>query len=469
MNKITVGKINLRNKIATLLLLYSFTSQLQAQIMTQPLFMQIKSPKLESNVGTQIPTHPNLFHINSTNRDSIDISFFISVPKEMLSEKWAISLAPSLYSSTENGRLKEVVVKGWKFAEAQESDYQRYNKYVNSIIDSSLYEKMYIDQERLKKEIENRHDMYWKFYYDEWERQIEYEKWKAKQDGSLQTFSVKDRLSYEELLRNQYMLRIKNQSRRYLEANMDTTGLSDKYMKEFKIHNAKMPRYFVSESVPSNRVPKKFKGIHKSGRTLQDITDSMLELLVKRDSALMALPILDYSKIIENEKKTFLKNSIYEDIIQLPRNENALLDTIVYDMRTDYRYLYTYRYSVRTGVSDTIKVKLNTKILATDGSGFSTSSEDVLVYIVATHLDIIKLESDKLDVDIYDDPKEREGERGQQRKENELDKKDAELLKRVSKGLQMLSSPPTNTDTIPLPAKAFSTDKKIPLAKRIKI
>lgn len=423
-------------KSLVLLALWAMSIYLHAQIMTQPLFMQIKTPKLESYAGIQIDPYGNTYHINSTGKDSIDISFLISVPKEMLSEKWAISLMPSIYSSTENGRLKDVVVKGWKFAEVQEQGYEKYNEFMNSIIDSSLYEKMYIDQKRLEKEIEHRHDMYWQFYYDEWERQIEYEIWKGEQDGSIQTFFTKDKLSYGDQLRDQYLLRIENQSKRYLKANMDTTGLYAKYMREFKNHNAKMPRYFVGDKVPLKNVPKKFKYIYKSGRTLQDITNSMLELLVKRDSALMALPVLDYNKIIENEKRTILQAGIYDDIVQLPKNENALLDTVVYDMRSDYRYLYTYRYPVHKSQRDTIKVKLQSKILATDGSGFSTSSEDILTYAVAPLTPIIS--STPQSTPSVNKKKDEEIERIKKQDEQKL--RDEELLKKISDRLLKLNS-----------------------------
>lgn len=369
--------------VAMLMVALIMSICIQAQVETHPLFMQIKTPSLESYSGVQIDPYGNTYHINSANKDSIDISFLIVVPKEMLSEKWAISLTPNIYSSYENGRLKDVVVKGWKFAEIQEEGYEKYDDFVNSIIDSSAYEKMYIDQKRLESEIEHRHDIYWQFYYDEWERQIEYEIWKAAQDGSIQIYSLKEQEIYSKQLRDQYLLRIDNQSRRYIKAGMDTTGLYAKYMREYEIHNAKMPRYFVNENISLKKVPKRYRDIFQSNRSLQDITDSMLELLVKRDSALMALPVLDYQRIVENERKSIRQSNIHEELIQLPRNENALLDTIIYDIRTDYRYLYTYRYPVPESGKDSIKVQLKCKILATDGSGFSSNSEDVLIYTVS--------------------------------------------------------------------------------------
>lgn len=426
-----------------LILFCILSSNTQAQIMTQPLFMQMKTPRLESSSGTLIDSNHNIYHINSIYQDSVDISFLISVPKEMLSEKWAISLTPSIYSSTENGRLREVVVKGWKFAEVQNESYDRYDKFMNSIVDSSMYEKAYIDHQRLRKEIEHWHDVYWQFYYDEWERQVKYEIWKGKQDGSIRSYLAKDKLSYEEQLLNQYLLRIRNQSNRYLEAGMDTTGLYSKYMNEFKIHKAKMPRYFVNQNIVANKVPKKYKDIHVSGRTLQDITDSMLELLVKRDSALLALPVLDYSKIVENEKRSMLKNGIYEDIIQLPRNENALLDTIIYDMRTDYSYLYSYRYPIHPNGQDTVIVKLQSKILATDGSGFSTTSEDVITYTFSSFYDYES--KDEIVV-----PTINQNDKLHENANLKTEKfRDEQLLKELSKNLRRIESDNKNNMNLP--------------------
>lgn len=355
----------------------------QNAILTKPLFMQIKSPKLESCVGRVVDTMNTVFEISPEGRDSIDISFKIIVPKEMLSEKWAISLRPTIESTKgEEGILTDIVLKGWEFAEAQEEDYEEYNNLINSIVDSSLYEKEFIDRVKLEKEIEQRHDFYWKFYYDEWERQVEYEIWKANQDGSSKVFSVNTHQTYYNQLRDQYLLRIKNQSDRYIKAGMDTTGIHEKYMTEFGHHIAKMPRYVVDNKFGVKRVPKKFKDIYDSGRTLDDITASMQDLLIRRDSLLMSIPILDYKKIIENEKRMMKQDDLFEDVIRFPKNENAILDTIVYDIQKDYDYVYTYRYPISKQENDTIVVKLESKILATDLSGFSSAAEEKLTYVV---------------------------------------------------------------------------------------
>lgn len=375
----------LLKRVFFIITFFMVTSLLYGQALTKSLFMQIKSPKLESASGTLIDEDTNKYYIHTSDLDSIDISFVITVPKEMLSEQWAISLTPSIESTRKDGRLKDVVVKGWKFAEAQDEDYTQYDEYINSIVDSSQYEDVYVDHDRLTKEIEQRHDLYWKYYYDEWERQIEYEIWKSKQDGSSKMFSAADRKTYSDQLYKQYLLRIKNQTSRYLKAGMDTTGLHAKYMKEFRIHEAKMPRYIVDNDMSIKSVPQKYKDIYESRRTLDDITDSMQDLLEKKDSTLMALlPALDYKKIVENEKRTMLKKDIRDNLIRLPKSENAISDTVVYDLRNDYQYKYTYRYPVVKETNDTVTVKLGSKILATDRSGFTSTAEEALTYIVSS-------------------------------------------------------------------------------------
>lgn len=407
---------------------------------TKSLFMQIKAPKLESASGILIDQEANKYMITGA-KDSVDISFMITVPKEMLSEQWAISLTPSVESTREDGRLQDVVIRGWKFAEAQEEDYMQYNEFMNSIVDSSQYEEVYIDKERLTKEIEERHDQYWKYYYDEWERQIEFEKWKSKQDGSSKTFSLADRKTYRDQLYKQYLLRIKNQSSRYLKADMDTTGLHARYMKEFEQHDAKMPRFIVDNEATLKSVPHKYRDIYESRRTLDDITNNMEELLVKRDSALMALlPALDYKKIRENEKRTLLQNGIREDIIRLPKSENTKVDTIVYDVKNDYQYLYTYRYPVIEGINDTIEVKLASKILATDRSGFSTTAEESLTYVVAaesqTPISSVKAQINALNGGVSVPEKQENTKSGEPtKKKNE---ESSEALKNLSDRLQNL-------------------------------
>ena len=378
-------KLILSKIIFFAIIFFVATPILYGEAITKSLFMQIKSPKLESASGTLIDETSNKYYIHAKNEDSVDISFIITVPKEMLSEQWAISLTPSIESTRDGGRLKDVVVKGWKFAEAQEEDYMQYDEFINSIVDSSQYEDVYVDKDLLTKEIEQRHDLYWKYYYDEWERQIEFEIWKSKQDGSSKMFSAADRRTYRTQLYKQYLLRIKNQTSRYLNANMDTTGLYAKYMKEFEQHDAKMPRYIVDNNMSLRSVPQKYRDIYESRRTLDDITDSMQELLEKKDSTLMALlPSLDYKRIKENEKRTMLRKDIRDSLIRLPKSDNTILDTIVRDLKKDYQYKYTYRYPVLNGENDTVNVKLGSKILATDRSGFTSTAEEYLTYIVSS-------------------------------------------------------------------------------------
>lgn len=351
-------------------------------ILTQSLFMQLRKPSLLYDEYFKIQEYSNLYQLNILDADSIELEFGIFLPSRLLNSSWSVDLKPSVYSSYDEYLLPSIVVKGVQYAEKQQQQYSEYNQYIESIIDSIRYAEFYIDQEKYKNEVRTRHDMYWKFYYDEWEKQIEYEIWKSKQIGSVRSFSKKDQKSYKDELLKQYQLRILNQSKRYLEASMDTTGISKKYMDEYKLHIAKLPRFFVDTVYVLKHVPKKFKYIYDSRRSLEDITNNMLDLLVKRDSALMSVPVYDYSKIIENEKRSILQHEIFSSIVTLPKSEKTIVDTVIHDITRDFEILYKYRLPYSESLlNDTIEVRLDLSVQAVDASSYQRSAIESIFFL----------------------------------------------------------------------------------------
>lgn len=349
--------------------------------LTKPLFLKVHYPSL-APVGKNIKEiSSNTYAIVDSSANMVDISFKIIIPKEMLSDKWALSLTPYIITEEENGKLNKVVIKGWQFAKEQEEDYKKYNEFVTSTIDTSKYEEQYIDRKQLEHDIEHMHDTYWQFYYNEWENQVEYEIWKSKQSGRSQYFYPKDRISYAEQLLKQYLLRIEIQTGRYLNANMDTTGLYNKYITEYQNHIKKLPRFSVKNDY-IKKVPSKFQYIYDSGRTLDDITNAMLQLLEERDSLLMNLPVFDYQKIAENEKRILLKDKSFDKIVKFPKDRSAITDTIIYNLDKNYEYIYTYQHPITTKETETIQIKLDCKIIALDGSGYNTSAHSLLTFIL---------------------------------------------------------------------------------------
>ena len=128
--------------------------------LTKTLFLKVHYPSL-APVGKNIKEiSSNTYAIVDSSANMVDISFKIIIPKEMLSDKWALSLTPYIITEEENGKLNKVVIKGWQFAKEQEDDYKKYNEFVTSTIDTSKYEDQYIDRKQLEHDIEHMKQKY---------------------------------------------------------------------------------------------------------------------------------------------------------------------------------------------------------------------------------------------------------------------------------------------------------------------
>lgn len=355
-------------------IIYLFTSN----PITKRLYLSLNYPIVYSSLKDSL--NDDFIVIKKTEGHK-NLSFNIKIPTELLSSKWTVIVTPQLITEQENVALPKVVINGVEFRVNQDREYNSYNDYVAHTIDSTLYKKEYVNYEQLKYDIEHMHDKYWQFYYDEWDNQINYEIWKSKMgSGTTSYFYPAVRQSYEEQIKKQYELRIKIQTQRYLNAKLDTTGIYKKYMKECKLHISKLPRYSVEIDSIKN-VPKQFKYIYDSSRTLDDITDSMWDLLNKHDSVLMNLPAFDYDKIKSNEKRKFLVSKIFKSIVKFPYQSSPLLDTVLYKYDVDFNYLYNCPNQYTDYLADTISIKLDCKIIALDETVYITASQNTINYV----------------------------------------------------------------------------------------
>lgn len=360
-------------KFIFLILIFCIQGIQSSEPLTKSLYMKIKYPSVYP-----ISSDNNIFQKENGHKN---LKFIIKLPSDLLSPDWSVIISPELQTVSENVMLPEVVINGENFKQKQDQQYVAYEEYVSNTIDSTLYKQEYINYQQLKDDIEHKHDEYWQYFYDEWDKQIDYEMWKSKQNtGSNRYFYPNVRESYEEQIIKQYLLRIKIQTDRYLKADMDTTGLYNKYINECIKHIKKLPRYSVELDSIKN-VPKQFKYIYDGHRTLDDITDAMWKLLNEQDSVLMNLPVFDFEKIKQNEKRRILVDNIFKSMVTLPRVETSLADSTLVNYNDDLEYIYVCPNEFTDYLSDTINIKLYCRVRAIDESIYNTSSQVPLQYI----------------------------------------------------------------------------------------
>ena len=346
--------------------------------LTKKLYMSLNYPYITPVDKNNLFSNTSILQKKSGHKN---LKFNIIIPSELLSPNWSVIITPQLLTNAKNLTLPEVVVSGEQFKRQQDADYMMYQNHVKNTIDSALYKEEYVNYKQLKSDIENMHDTYWQYFYDEWDMQIKYEYWISKSlSGTNKYFFPSVRLSYEEQLKKQYELRIQIQTKRYLNAKIDTTGIYKKYMDECKAHVKKLPRYSTTVDSIKN-VPKQFKYIYDSSRTLDDITNAMWDLLNKYDSELMNLPAFDYEKIKINEKRKFLIDKIYRTMVKFPYQTQAWVDTTLSSYENDFQLEYNCPNVYTDYLSDTVAVKLLCRVVALDETVYNTSSQDSINFI----------------------------------------------------------------------------------------
>lgn len=84
----------------------------------------------------------------------VDLEFLIKVPENMLDEKWEMTLNPDMFIQKDSIRLDAVVISGKGHRLKQLKGYERYNKYVESIVrDTSVYVNRFLLERYIERNI----------------------------------------------------------------------------------------------------------------------------------------------------------------------------------------------------------------------------------------------------------------------------------------------------------------------------
>ena len=75
----------------------------------------------------------------------INLDFVVTVPGELVSNKWQLQLAPVAYKPSDTLYLDRIFLSGADFAKMQKRGYMRYQAFINSIIPDSLYMQKLLD------------------------------------------------------------------------------------------------------------------------------------------------------------------------------------------------------------------------------------------------------------------------------------------------------------------------------------
>lgn len=349
------------------------------QMETRTMDTTVISRDGRDTVNIQYTVKIPLTHFTQTvseRKGRINADFMINVPKEFLSDFWCITLTPEVSYRDTTLLLKDVVIKGAEFYNKQLDDYQAYDDFLLSIVDKSQYDSLFIDHRGIMQDMRNRQTAYWEIYNKDWKLQMEYESWKANNEQEKMKLEA-ERIGKEKSLFQQYTRNAINQAAMDLAAEKDTTGIYNRYMKQYQKEMTRLPGYYKKREESLEKIPKQFKKIHEAKRSLDDLSN---RAMTEVDSLQIAKHRYRFDEIAENEIKKKRKDEKFKEIVQFPFRDDALMDSII-DPTRDFTYHYKGSIPVDNDTKY-VELILKGKVNAVDLSTYSFPQTDTLGYNV---------------------------------------------------------------------------------------
>ena len=274
----------------------------------------------------------------------INLDFIVTVPGELISNKWQVQLTPVAYKPADTLYLDRIFLSGADFAKMQKKGYMRYQAFMNSIIPDSLYLQKLFDEKGYKKalaELEEEYFQAWKHEVISKERWID---WSDKANARFALFNYR-------MERNRQAIAGYNSILEYL------------------------PAYYLRREMDGKYIPSKWKvfaeGNYKN-RT-RNITPE--------DSVSITRRFTDYAKMAENRKRKEQAGEMYEKYVRFPY-EAARLDTVI---KEGDNFVYYYKQELpATENTKKIDLTLDGQILSKDETKTQLPPSDTITYFISS-------------------------------------------------------------------------------------
>lgn len=313
----------------------------------------------------------------------IQTGFLLKIPKELFSTKWSLALTPRILLNDSAIALKQIILKGTEFKEKQKESYANYESYVGSIVKKEDYDKKFVDYAGIQKDLRALQDVYYNKYYEDWAKQMAFEKWKAETIDK-KTKEVAKKVGQRKDLYFRTLRDIQEDKMSKLANGKDTTGIFEHHIKNFEKKAKDLPEKFIKPEITIEDVPREFKEIFQIGRKLEDITNGHM---TDNDSLEIAQNRYLFDKIAENEYKDSTREDAEREMIPFPYNYEASLDSVM-DGDKDFYYYYPNMTRVIQGAT-TYRLVLDREIDAFPNNVYKVSSPDTMTYALTSLADLV--------------------------------------------------------------------------------
>ncbi|NDV56895.1 hypothetical protein [Bacteroides sp. 519] len=305
----------------------------------------------------------------------VNIDFIIHVPEAYLSDDFQLTITPELITPDSVVNLDDVVLRGKNFIELQKKDYERFQQYLDGIIDPSAYDSAFVNHRGVNRELGKRRQTELDSYYNKWALMQEYRDWRNTQQAKYDAYNVK----HSEELRQKLIKheqKYRPQFNRRLAMRADTTELGRKYRAERKKIIASSP---VKRQITLDAIPVQYREFYFKNITPEDLGPLLPR---DKDSIALANEYLLHDKIAANEARGSRQQEVFKYMVPAPYRPDAHYSTTIVPGK-NYSYRYTRTYPVTAGMKN-LKLTLGGNITAVDRSYYKIQYIDTLSYVISS-------------------------------------------------------------------------------------
>lgn len=274
----------------------------------------------------------------------IDLDFLVTVPSELISNKWQLQLTPVAYKPSDTIFLEKILLSGADFVKMQKKGYMQYQAFMNSIIPDSLYLQEMFNQKGYNKTIADLENEY-------------YQAWKRELLSKEQWIDWSDRINRRFRMFN----RITERNKRSIEG--------------VKTPLRYLPAYWMKRELSGEYVPGKWRMFAEGDHRIK------MRTISAEDSAEIADRYMDYDRIAENQRKREMADAMFNKYVRFPY-QPARLDTII---RDGEKFVYYYKQQLpATENTKKIDLTLDGRIVTKDEAVTALPPSDTLTYYISS-------------------------------------------------------------------------------------
>lgn len=271
----------------------------------------------------------------------ISIDFKVSVPSELINNKWQVRLTPFADKNGKRIEFDKILLSGADFLKRQQKGYRMYQNFVNSIIPDSAYMQNLFDQKGYQKALGDIEQMFYMAWQKEMLSQDRFVDWKNIRNKRFMLFNG------------------------IMERNKSSINPND--------WRKVLPSYYLSRNI--SNVPSEWDMFLNANFSIKPTQ------MTAKDSIDLSKKFFNYKRMAENERKKASVDKMFKEFVIFPKEE-CKLDTII---ENGDKFDYYYKQTI--DADENIKkifLTVDGEVLAIDQSEYNLPKSDTITYYISS-------------------------------------------------------------------------------------